>query len=73
MSTMNCLLNVNLFIMLFVNGVVLSKGIVKISLLDLFDFSAQSYTFIFSLSHKFKRILLLQSSLFPRNCRVFVD
>ena len=41
--------------MLFVNGVVLSKGIAKISLLDLFDFSAQSYTFIFSLSHKFKR------------------
>ena len=42
-------------------------------LLDLFDFSAQSYTFFFSLSHKFKRILISLSSLFPRNCRASVD
>ena len=59
--------------MVFVNGVVFSKGIVKTVLLDLFDFSAQSYTFIYNLSHKYKRILLLLSSLFPRNCRVSVD
>ena len=50
-----------------------SKGIAKIFLLGLFDYPAQSYTFFFSLSHKFKRILLLLSSLFPRNCRVPVD
>ena len=42
---MNCLLNVILFIMVFVNGVVFSKGIAKKFLLGLFDFSAQSYTF----------------------------
>lgn len=31
-----------------------SKGITKIFLLGLFDFSAQSYTFFFSLSHNLK-------------------
>ena len=44
-----------------------------IVLLYLFDFSVQSYTFFFSVSHKFKRILISLSSLFPRNCRASVD
>lgn len=35
-----------------------SKGIARIFLLGLFDYPTQSYTFFFSLSHKFKRILL---------------